>query len=50
VAVVGIFVLHLMGTGRQKVLQGPKTVLDQVAPLPRPYEPWPLMAVSRPIM
>src|SRR5207249_1020184 len=29
------------GPGRQQVLQGPKTVLDPVAPLPCPYKPWP---------
>src|SRR5262244_4475406 len=40
-AVVGIFILHLTGSSRQQVLQGPKTVLDPVAPLPCPYEPWP---------
>src|ERR671929_1000692 len=40
-AVVGILVLHLTGPSRQQVLQGPKTVLDPVAPLPCPYESWP---------
>jgi hypothetical protein len=40
-AVVGILALHLTGPCRQQVLQGPKTVLDPVAPLPRPDEPWP---------
>src|SRR5262245_48692741 len=39
--IVGIFVLHLAGPSRQQVLQGPKTVLDPVAPLPGPDEPWP---------
>src|SRR5262249_10649285 len=40
-AIVRIFVLHLTGSGRQQVLQGPKAVLDPVAPLPGPDEPWP---------
>src|SRR5919205_1198654 len=40
-AVVGIFTLYLTGPGRQQVLQGPKTVLDPVAPLPGPDEPRP---------
>src|SRR5438874_438708 len=40
-AIVGILILHLTGPSRQQVLQGPKTVLDPVAPLPRPYEPRP---------
>src|SRR4029434_3555782 len=40
-AVVGIFVVHLAGPSHQQVLQGSKTVLDPVAPLPRPDEPWP---------
>src|SRR5262249_18038337 len=40
-AVVGIFILHLTGPSRQQVLQGPKAVLDPVAPLPGPDEPWP---------
>src|SRR5262245_175808 len=40
-AVVGILALHLTGPSRQQVLQGAKTVLDPVAPLPRPDEPWP---------
>src|SRR5215510_16065889 len=40
-AVVGILALYLTGLSRQQVLQGPKTVLDPVAPLPRPDEPWP---------
>src|SRR5919198_530181 len=38
-AVIGILILHLTGPGRQQVLQGPKTVLDPVAPLPGPDEP-----------
>ena len=38
-AVVGIFVVHLAGPSRQQVLQGPKTVLDPVAPLPCPQKP-----------
>src|SRR4029077_15880654 len=38
-AVVSILVLRLTGSRRQQVLQGPKTVLDPVAPLPRPDEP-----------
>src|SRR6516162_7899349 len=40
-AVVGILVVHLTGPSRQQVLQSAKTVLDPVAPLPRPFEPWP---------
>src|SRR5262244_3647793 len=40
-AVVSILVLHLTGPSRQQVLQGAKTVLDPVPPLPRPDEPWP---------
>src|SRR5262245_25928288 len=40
-AVVGIFTLHLTGAGCQQMLQGPKTVLYPVAPLPCPYQPWP---------
>src|SRR6266850_3361458 len=40
-AVVDILAVHLTGSGRQQVLQGPKTVLDPMATLPRPYEPWP---------
>src|SRR4029453_72841 len=40
-AVVGILAVHLAGAGGQQVLQGPKTVLDPVAPLPCSYEPWP---------
>src|SRR5215470_17118968 len=40
-AVVSILILHLTGAGRQQVLQGPKTVLDPVPPLPRPDEPRP---------
>src|SRR5437773_7380830 len=40
-AVVRILTVHLTGPGRQQVLQGPKTVLDPVAPLPCPYESWP---------
>src|ERR671915_1862240 len=39
VAVVRLFAVHLTGAGRQQVLQGPKTVLDPPATLPRPYEP-----------
>src|SRR4029434_9017254 len=37
--VIGIFAVHLTGSGRQQVLQGPKAVLDPTATLPRPYEP-----------
>src|SRR5215813_6043164 len=37
-AVVGILAVHLTGTCRQQVLQGPKTVLDPVVPLPGPDE------------
>src|SRR6266568_4780638 len=40
-AVVSILAVYLTGPGRQQVLQGPKTVLDPVAPLPCPYKPWP---------
>src|SRR5262245_48610960 len=40
-AVVGIFVVHLAGPSRQQVLQGPKAVLNPMATLPRPYQPWP---------
>src|SRR6185295_8286514 len=40
-AVVGILALHLTGPCRQQMLQGAKTVLDPVPPLPRPYEPRP---------
>src|SRR5215510_3770383 len=40
-AVVGTLALHLTGSRRQQVLQGPKTMLDPVAPLPCPYQPWP---------
>src|SRR5262245_5973229 len=39
-AVVCLFALHLTCPSRQQVLQGPKTVLDPVAPLPRPNDPW----------
>src|SRR5215468_11728056 len=38
-AIVRILTLHLTGAGRQQVLQGPKAVLNPVAPLPRPDEP-----------
>ena len=37
-AVVGIFALHLAGPSRQQVLQGAKTMLNPMAPLPRPDE------------
>src|SRR6059058_5406909 len=40
-AVVDILAVHLTGPGRQQVLQGPKTIIDPAAPLPRPYEPRP---------
>src|SRR5215831_2923275 len=40
-AVVGIFTLYLTGPSRQQVLQGPKTILDPVPPLPGPDEPRP---------
>src|SRR5262249_50469440 len=40
-AVVGILALHLAGSRRQQVLQGPKAVLNPVAPLPGPDEPRP---------
>src|SRR5262245_38431382 len=39
--VVGILALYLTGPSCQQVLQGPKTVLDPVAPLPGSDEPWP---------
>src|SRR5215831_4978910 len=39
--VVGILALHLTSSCRQQVLQGPKAVLNPMATLPRPYEPWP---------
>ena len=39
--VIRIFVVHLTSASRQQVLQGPKAVLNPVAPLPCPYEPWP---------
>src|SRR5688572_23611159 len=39
-AVVGIFAVHLTGPSRQQVFQGPKAVLNPVAPLPCPYESW----------
>src|SRR5215468_10536469 len=38
--IVRIFTVHLASPSRQQVLQGPKTVLDPVAPLPRPNESW----------
>src|SRR5207244_1740519 len=38
--VVGIFVMHLTSASRQQVLQGPKAVLNPVAPLPCLYESW----------
>src|SRR5262245_61602074 len=38
-AVVGILTLHLTGPSRQQMLQGAKTVLNPVPPLPRPDEP-----------
>src|SRR5262249_26438582 len=37
--IVSVFTVRLTGTGCQQVLQGPETVLDPVAPLPRPDEP-----------
>src|SRR6266705_5036152 len=40
-AVVCLFAVHLTGSGRQQVLQGPKAVLNPVAPLPCPDEPRP---------
>src|SRR5262245_4188396 len=39
-AVVGILALPWTGPSRQQVLQGAKTVLDPVPPLPGPDEPW----------
>jgi hypothetical protein len=41
VAVVCLFAVHLTGSRRQQLLQGPKTVLDLVALPPCPYESWP---------
>src|SRR5919108_3449372 len=38
-AVVRILTVHLAGPSCQQVLQGPKTVLDPGAPLPRSDEP-----------
>src|SRR5215813_11182500 len=38
--IVRIFTVHLASPSRQQVLQGPKTVLDPGAPLPRPNESW----------
>src|SRR5262249_62412960 len=40
-AIVRILTLHLTGAGRQQVLQGPKAVLNPVAPLPGPDASWP---------
>src|SRR6267142_1096605 len=40
-AVVRLFAVHLAGPGRQQVLEGPETVLDPTATLPRPDEPRP---------
>src|SRR4029453_11681019 len=40
-AVICLFAVHLTGSGRQQVLQGPKAVLNPVAPLPCPDEPRP---------
>ena len=39
--VIRIFVVHLTSASRQQVLQGPKAVLNPVAPLPCPNEPRP---------
>src|SRR5215831_4454510 len=39
--IVRIFTVHLASPSRQQMLQGPKTVLDPVAPLPCPDEPRP---------
>src|SRR5215472_11158353 len=39
--IVGILAAHLAGPGGQEMLEGPKAVLDPVAPLPRPDEPRP---------
>jgi len=41
VAIVRILAVHLTGSGRQRVLQGPKAMLNPAAPLPRPYKPQP---------
>src|SRR5262245_33076119 len=40
-AVVGILAVHLASAGGQQVLQGPKAVLNPVAPLPCSDEPRP---------
>src|SRR5262249_30858901 len=39
--IVSVFTVHLTGPSRQQVLQGAKTMLDPVAPLPGPDEPRP---------
>src|SRR5262249_23804998 len=39
--IVSIFTVRLTGTGCEQMLQGPKAVLDPVAPLPGPDESWP---------
>src|SRR5262249_44110587 len=39
--IVRLLTLHLTGAGRQQVLQGPKAVLNPVAPLPGPDNHWP---------
>src|SRR5215471_16666427 len=40
-AIVLILAVHLASIGRQQMLQGAKTILSPVPPLPRPDEPWP---------
>src|SRR5262249_26462666 len=39
--IVSVFTVPLTGSRRQQVFQSPKTILDPVAPLPCPYQPWP---------
>src|SRR5215471_10953457 len=39
--IVGILAVHLAGHGGQEMLEGPKAVLDPMAPLPGPDEPRP---------
>src|SRR4030095_2314835 len=39
--VVGLLALHLTSSCRQQMLQGAKTALNPMAPLPCSYQPWP---------
>src|SRR5262252_193532 len=39
--IVSVFTVRLTGPSCQQVLQGPKAMLNPVAPLPCPYQPWP---------